>query len=102
VGLFGYVGSGGVVKNMGLENVNVVGGWDVGGLVGQNYYGTVSNCYSTGSVSGGYDRVGGLVGQNYYGTVSNCYSTGSVSGGYDRVGGLVGYNSLGAVGCGTK
>ncbi len=27
---------------------------DVGGLVGYNYYGTVSGCYSAGSVSGGW------------------------------------------------
>jgi uncharacterized membrane protein YeiH len=50
---------------------------------------TVSNCYSTGSVSG-TSYVGGLVGYNY-GAVSNCYSRGTVSGSYD-IGGLVGYN----------
>ncbi len=50
--------------------------------------GTVSECYSTGSVSGGW-YVGGLVGENYYGTVSECYSVGSVSGS-GNVGGLVG------------
>ncbi len=35
----------------------------VGGLVGWNYYGTVSECYSAGRVSGG-EYVGGLVGWN--------------------------------------
>ncbi len=97
VGLFGYVGSGGEVRNLGLENVQVVGGyWGVGGLVGWNYYGTVSECYSVGSVLGIGDGVGGLVGENDYGTVSQCYSAGSVSG--DRyVGGLVGYNDYGTV-----
>jgi hypothetical protein len=54
---------------------------------------TITNCYSTGSVSGSSD-VGGLVGINacFYiscGSISNCYSTGSVSGSSD-VGGLVG------------
>ena len=49
----------------------------------------ISNCYSTGDVSGG-DRVGGLVGeQTLNSTITNCYSTGSVSGN-DDVGGLVG------------
>jgi hypothetical protein len=68
----------------------------VGGLVGYNYYGTVSNSYSMGSVSGIWDYVGGLVGYNYYGTVSNSYSMGSVSG-TNYVGGLVGDNPYGTV-----
>ncbi len=54
---------------------------NVGGLVGRNYYGTVSGCYSTGSVLGS-GSVGGLVGWNW-GTVSQCYSAGSVSGGWE-------------------
>jgi hypothetical protein len=92
VGLFGYVNSGGVVKNVGLESVNITGYNYVGGLAGYNY-GTVSNCYSTGSVSGNY-YVGGLAGWNE-GGVNNCYSAGYVSGGGINIGGLVGYN------CGT-
>ena len=95
VGLFGYVGSGGAVENVGLENENIKGNLRVGGLVGFNDRGTVSNSYSTGSVSGSGDYAGGLVGINY-GTVSNSYSTGSVSGDY-IVGGLVGYNLYGTV-----
>ncbi|MHC4546512.1 MAG: hypothetical protein ACYSYL_18695, partial [Planctomycetota bacterium] len=35
-------------------------------------YGNVLNCYSTGDVSGD-DDVGGLVGYDYYGSVSNCF-----------------------------
>jgi hypothetical protein len=88
-GLFGYVGTGGVVKNVGLENVNVKGGYAAGGLVGSNE-GTVSNSYSTSPVSGG-GNVGGLVGSNE-GTVSNSYSTSPVSSSLGQVGGLVGYN----------
>jgi len=64
IGLFGYVGSGGVVKNVGLENVNVTGSVVVGGLVGHNWGGTVSNCYSTGFVSGN-NYVAVLVGYNW-------------------------------------
>lgn len=86
VGLFGYVGEKGVIKNVGVVNAYVVGQYCVGGLVGINL-GTVSNSHSDGTVSGS-DQVGGLVGGNR-GSVSNSYSTGSVSG--DRhVGGLVG------------
>ena len=57
-------------RTWGLGNVNVVGDNIVGGLVGHNK-GTVSNSYSTGSVSGSSD-VGGLVGLNE-GTVSNSF-----------------------------
>jgi len=62
--------------------------------VGWNYPGTVSDCYSSGSVSGETD-VGGLVGRNY-GTVSNSYSIGIVIGG-SRVGGLAGASYLSTV-----
>jgi hypothetical protein len=54
--------------------------------------GTISNCYSTGSVEG-YTRVGGLVGFNR-GAITNCYSTGSVTGTAD-VSGLVGLSFIG-------
>jgi hypothetical protein len=90
VGLFGYVGSVGQIKNLRMENVNVNAGTGeyVGGLVGWND-GTITNCYSTGSVSG-YWGVGGLAGENDN-TIANCYSTGNVSGNL-CVGGLVGEN----------
>jgi hypothetical protein len=52
--------------------------------------GTVTNCYSTGSVSGDY-KIGGLVGSNQGSSMSNCYSSGLVSG-TDKVGGLIGAN----------
>jgi hypothetical protein len=89
VGFFGSVGEAGAIKDIGVVNVTVVFADDcVGGLVGYNR-GAVSNCHSTGSVTGDA-AVGGLVGYNR-GTVSNCYSTGSVTGGY-AVGGLMGQN----------
>ena len=51
LGLFGYINSGSV-KNLGLENCSVsCDSYDVGGLVGDNS-GNISNCYSTGAVSG--------------------------------------------------
>jgi len=92
VGFFGYTLTGSF-SNTGLINVNMTGGSDyVGSLVGLNQC-TISNCYSTGALSGsGY--VGGLAGRNTSGTISNCYSTVSVSG-TSAVGGLVGYNQGG-------
>lgn len=99
VGFFGYVGSSGIVKDLGLAGCSVTGGYDVGGLVGINNGGTVSNCYATGAVAVRTDYAGGLVGYNYNGVVIGCYATGSASGSND-VGGLVGLNSYGTVrGC---
>ncbi len=97
IGLFSYLGSGGQIKNLGMENVdvNAVNGGRVGGLVGANS-GTITNCYSTGSITGNWE-VGGMVGSNYeFGLITNCYSTGSVSGVY-YVGGLVGENRYGTI-----
>ena len=72
----------------------------LGGLCGYNVTGTISNCYATGSVTGGdyYELIGGLCGRNgeFGGAeISNCYATGSVTGGDDSkwIGGLCGYNN---------
>ena len=89
VGLFSFVDEGERIEDIGAVNVTVTGGNSVGGLVGVNH-GTVSNSYSTGSVTGIDLAVGGLVGANR-GTVSNSYFTGSVTGN-EGVGGLVGIN----------
>ena len=90
VGLFGWVQ--GVISNLGLTSATITG---------QDYTGTVvaylrestsniSNCYSTGSVTGG-ERAGGLVGYLYnFASVENSYSTCNVSG-TRYVGGLTGY-----------
>lgn len=90
VGAFGYVGPSGKVTRVGIENVTIAGSRFVGGLVGANHGGTVSESYATGSVTGRAWYVGGLVGDNR-GAVSNCYSGSSVSGEM-WVGGLVGAN----------
>ncbi|NAS88752.1 hypothetical protein C4E24_03300, partial [ANME-1 cluster archaeon AG-394-G21] len=90
VGLFGFTGSGSEIKDVGLEEVDVHGNDEVGGLVGYNG-GPITNSYSSGSVTGeGF--VGGLVGANT-GTITNSYSSGSVTGSSNCVGGLVGYNN---------
>jgi hypothetical protein len=78
---------------------SVTGNFDIGGLVGANYEGTVTNCYATGSVTGNHSA-GGLVGGNAYGgTIGNSYSTGSVTGTF-YVGGLVGANNCMDGSCG--
>jgi len=92
LGLIGQARSGMRISNLGLEAVVVNGiGVHIGGVVGQNY-GSVLNCYSTGTVSGRYDA-GGLVGSNH-GSVTLSYSTGVINGDED-IGGLVGDNGHG-------
>ena len=92
-GLVGYHGSG--VISRCHSTANVSGGiyeiYYVGGLVGENR-GLLSESYASGNVSG-EDDVGGLVGNNSSGIISQCYATGSVIGGNGKTGGLVGSNS---------
>ena len=93
-GLFGYVGSGGKVENLGVANVNITGGNNVGGVAGYVNGGTVKSCYATGSVSG-LGSVGGVAGQ-VLDTVENCYAISNISGD-NNVGGVAGYVNGGTV-----
>ncbi|GAG32023.1 unnamed protein product, partial [marine sediment metagenome] len=94
VALFFEVDAGGRIENIGVVNVIITGGAQVGSLVAING-GTVSKSYSTGSVTGN-EMTGGLVAVNYEGTVGDSYFTGSVTGEW-VVGGLVGQNEAGTV-----
>ncbi len=94
VSLFGCLGSGGQIRNLGVENVSITGSHLVGGLVGRNS-GTITSCYATGSVRGSSYWVGGLTGLNS-GTITSCYAAGSVSGSEDA-GNLVGENLGGTI-----
>ena len=96
LGLIGYLGSGGKVQNLTLENVNLNGNWNVGGVVGYNNNGTVTACTASGSING-KERVGGIVGCNYLGTVTACYNTSSTVNGSYLIGGVVGQNNKGIV-----
>ena len=119
-GLFGQ--STGEIEKIGLTNVNIESLASYSGALVGSDYGTISNAYSTGFVSGaeytgglvGYANTnavltsdystvttspyltpyasGGLVGFNG-GTISDSYSTGIVQGSITYVGGLVGDNS---------
>ena len=95
-GLFGYV-NGGTIKNLGLENVNVVGGDYSGGLAANVTDGTITTCYVTGSVRGaGY--TGGMIGYLISNSiVKDCYSTVNMNATTGQVGGLVGYMNGGSV-----
>ncbi|NPV91941.1 MAG: S-layer homology domain-containing protein [Firmicutes bacterium] len=88
-GLFGAIGSGGLVKNLGLADVSVTGNNYVGGVAGQISGGKVESCYVSGSVTGA-GSVGGIVGRFTTGEVRNCYSESDVSGSGSNVGGVAG------------
>jgi hypothetical protein len=96
-GLFGGLGPGAEVRDLGLEDANITSsGCGVGALAGYSE-GHVSGCYSTGAVTSRDIAVGGLVGWNY-GTVADCYSITAVRGeGYAA--GLVGYNGAAIARC---
>lgn len=97
--------SGGTVKNLILENVDIqsstniglVGSSNqisVGAIVGWQQNGTIDGCMATGSIwtSGNGQGVGGIVGNLHKGTVQNCLSSVSIqaSGQNAQVGGIVG------------
>lgn len=95
-GLFAHVdidAPGGEVKNVILENVNITGLRQNGALAGIVYAGTISDCSSSGSVTGISWQNGGLIGQ-LFSDVQRCYSTCAVIGfdlTYDSdTGGLIG------------
>ena len=86
-GLFGSIYRDAIIKDMALENVNVTGSREVGGLVGHSD-GTIEASYSSGTVTG-RGQVGGLVGASRGGTIEASYSSGTVTGDV-AIGGLVG------------
>ena len=72
VGLFGWVVSPAQISNLGYTGGSVSGNGNVGGLMSQNE-GTITACYTTGTVSGSGNYVGGLVASGG-GTIVRCYS----------------------------
>ncbi len=101
-GLFGCVGRGGsgaVLRNIILENVNIDGYKVAGGLAGIVGSDTkIDNCHSSANIHNraGYDtstlRTGGLVGELINSKITNSSSRGSVTGRHNT-GGLVGAGS---------
>lgn len=92
VGLFGAVEEGGVVTQVGLEDADIEGRGNVGGVVGLNK-GNVTHSYAKGTVSGKDDNVGGVVGWNR-GLLTRSYSDVAVTGNVN-VGGVAGRNDAG-------
>lgn len=79
-GLFGYLTSSAIVKNLGVTGEFKVSSYS-GGFVGSNS-GTISNCWAdvkmeVYSGENAYRYVGGFAGNNF-GIIENCYSLGDV------------------------
>ena len=98
-GLFGCIGSGGTVKDVTLEGVQItttrnVGA--VGGVAGYSY-GNIENCSVSGSVSGSGMNgfAGGVVGYQSGGFLTGCSSSATVNAG-NIAGGVAGLTDSGA------
>lgn len=100
VGLFGFVGSGAIIKDLGVDvalyNNKMMS--RVGGLTAYIVSASVDNCYTTGTVSGVgmMSAVAGFIGSNNgSANITNCYSTVDVSYGAAwgaKAGGFIGDN----------
>jgi hypothetical protein len=118
IGLFGVIDYNSIVKNLGVEDANMVCERDMGGLAGLSQ-GIIINCYATGKMGQprygtncgglvGLNRglikdchadcdinntscTGGLVGRMEGGTIIDSYAEGNVYG-FDDIGGLLGWN----------
>ena len=106
LGLFTYVRQGGTVENLTVEGVidGTNAGVVIGGIVGKNNGGTISNCTSIVDITGSVDsNVGGIVGSSESGTIENCCNTGSINvtcssaGSMTGIGGIVGLTSTDTV-----
>ncbi|GLQ76999.1 hypothetical protein GCM10007881_05150 [Mesorhizobium huakuii] len=90
-GLFGYIGGGGVVRNVGLVDAVVMASYETGTIAGWNK-GSISGVWASGQIHGA-SATGGLVGQND-GSITRSFSTVGVNArDYNSAGGLVGANT---------
>ena len=89
-GLFGYIGSGGTVKNVKLEDVQIAttNSYGYAGGVAGYSRGTIENCSVSGSVSSNYSA-GGVVAQQFGNSITGCSSSATVKG-TAEVGGVAG------------
>ena len=93
VGTIGMIDELSVIKNVGIVNADITGLTYVGGLLGVNFEGTISNCYASGDIKSTNMYCGGLLGFNHEGLVSNSYATSTVTGN-QYVGGFIGGSRL--------
>jgi hypothetical protein len=102
IGLFGRIGTGGQVRNLGLCSVSIrlTNRSDyVGSLAGRSM-GRIARCFAAGQIRGGEQTygLGGLIGRVDHGTVAGCHADVDVLGHFS-LGGLVGQNDGGEITC---
>jgi hypothetical protein len=90
-GVFGAI-SGGTVKNLGVEGINIRRTTQIGGIAGRIADSSIiSNCYTTGEITASGSNIGGIVGYVLDGSIiENCYSIVTIKGTGTRVGGIAG------------
>lgn len=89
-GLFGYIGKGGLIKNLHLSEATIEGYLYTGALAGTND-GTIDTCSAKANIHA-FSVAGGLVGQNN-GIITHSSTSGDVASCHgDSIGGLVGVN----------
>ena len=98
-GLFGFIDSGGKVKDVTLKGVQITTTYiygTVGGVAGWSY-GNIENCSVSGSVSvsGNNGTAGGVVGYQSGSSITGCSSSATVKG-TQRAGGMAGATNSGA------
>jgi hypothetical protein len=88
------------IRDLGLIDPNIDGGAGnrVAALVNYLWGGSITRCRVRGGRVSGHREVGGLVAYSQQGTITDSYSTASVTGIKD-VGGLVGFNDGAITGC---
>ena len=100
-GIPGQTGGGTIERVYTEGSRGITGHACVGGILGQQNFGTVRYSYSRVNISGRgvsttqSHNIGGVVGDNN-GTIENCYSTGNITGTTD-IGGVTGINHSGTV-----
>ena len=92
-GIIGLLDGGSISKSQATVTINTTGTNSyVGGIVGEITSGTIDQCVTTGTLTatGTESYVGGIIGKNSA-TVTNCYSTATVTSSYNAAG-IVAYN----------
>lgn len=93
---------GATIKNLGIENANIVGNANAAAIVGRACGGTIQSCYVANSYIEGRDHVGSITGDmnvndNVGVTISDCLSDARLKTRSYQVGGLVGVTNGGTI-----
>jgi hypothetical protein len=94
VGIFGYVKTPGVIRNLGVENATITGRNYIGAVTALSS-GTLLHCHASGQATGS-NGVGMLAG-GQSGVIDRCFTSGTVNGSFAGIGMLIGVNAINGV-----